>query len=83
MMEHEKIRGCGRNGGAPKGNQNASKRPAQSVLDAYAARLGEISREQMAAELGVAVSTTRRWIPPKRTEFVDHETPDPLQPWGW
>ena len=82
-MQVEKIRGCGRNGRAPKGNKNASKRPAQSVLDAYAARLGEISREQMAAELGVAVSTTYRWISAKARELVDHETPDPLQPWGW
>lgn len=67
------VRGAGRNGRAPKGNQNALKRPGQSVLDTYAAKLSYLSREQIAHELGVAVSTTYRWIPTPRHKASRHQ----------
>lgn len=60
---NEYIRPSGRNGRAPKGNQNASKRPTPEVLRLYQGKLGEMTREELAAKLGVAVSTTYRWMP--------------------
>lgn len=59
----EYIRPCGRNGRAPIGNQNASKRPGYMALREYAGKLGSISRQQLADQLGVSLSTTYRWIP--------------------
>lgn len=51
--------------GAPRLNQHASKRPAQSVLDGYALRLArrEINRKKLHEELGISASTCWRWIP--------------------
>jgi hypothetical protein len=51
--------------GAPKGNQNASRRPSAKVLGAYKFLLREgcIKRSEIAAELGVSTGTTYRWIP--------------------
>lgn len=52
-------------GGALKGNDNASKRPSDDVIMSYRLRIYayEITREQMAEELGISESTTYLWIP--------------------
>lgn len=53
--------------GAARGNKNAQRadRPPQSRLDAYEAalRAGEITRDELAAQLGCSRSTTFAWIP--------------------
>lgn len=73
-MIDEKIRGCGRSGGAPRGNQNASKRPADSALDAIRAALTTgMTREAAARQLGVAISTLYRWVP-KAAEYAQNKS---------